>query len=348
MGVTTANSLAADLDRVLEQAGDLWPDLRGARLFVTGGTGFFGCWLLETLLWADTRLALGTSVVVLTRNPDAFARKAPHLAAHPAVRLQRGSAQSLEFTDTAFSHIVHAGADTAAPVSAGDRRRVFDSIVEGTKRVLELARAARATRFLLTSSGAVYGRQPADLPRVSEGYGGAPDPLQPASAGAEAKRAAEALCALYGDDRLKPTIARAFAFVGPYMPTDAHLAAGNFVRDGLQGGPIRVRGDGTPVRSYLYASDLAVWLWTILLRGEALRPYNVGSETPVTIAELARAVARRCSPPCGVEIVREPSQSAERDRYVPSTARAREELGLTVTVDLEQALDRTMEWYVDN
>lgn len=348
MGVTTAKSLAADLDRVLEQAGDLWLDLRGARLFLTGGTGFFGCWLLETLLRADSRLTLGASVVVLTRDPDAFARKAPHLATHPAVRLQRGDAQTLESADTAFSHIIHAGADTTAPLSAADRRRVFDSIVEGTRRVLELARAARVSRFLLTSSGAVYGRQPFDLSHVSEDYSGAPDPLEAASAGAEAKRAAEALCALYADGRLKPTIARAFAFIGPYMPVDAHLAAGNFIRDGVKGGPIRVRGDGTPVRSYMYASDLAVWLWTILLRGETLRPYNVGSETPVTIGDLAHAVARRCSPPSRVEIMREPSQPPARDRYVPATARARHELGLKVTVDLEQALDRTMEWYVDN
>jgi nucleoside-diphosphate-sugar epimerase len=345
MGVTTANPLADELDRALEQAGDVWQELRGARLFLTGGTGFLGCWLLETLLWANARFDLGASAVVLTRNPDAFAGRAPHLATHSAVRLQRGDAQSLAPDGTAFSHIIHAGADTAAPVTAQDRLRVFDSIVEGTRRVLELARASRATKFLLTSSGAVYGPQPPDLSHISEEYHGAPDPLQSATAGAEAKRAAETLCGLYADDRLKPTIARCFSFVGPYMPIDAHLAVGNFIRDGVNGGPIRVRGDGTPVRSYMYASDLAVWLWAILLRGAALRPYNVGSESAITIAELAREIAPRWSPPVRVEIMGEPSESRGRDRYVPSTARARTELGLNVTVDFDHALDRTVEWY---
>jgi dTDP-glucose 4,6-dehydratase len=348
MGVTAANPLATDLDRALEQAGDLWQELRGARVFLTGGTGLFGCWLLETLLWADLRWKLGVSVVVLTRDPDAFARRAPHLAANPAVQLLRGDAQSLAPVDTAFSHIVHAGADTAAPVSSRDRLRVFDSIVEGTRRLLELAREARVSHFLFTSSGAVYGPQPPDLAHVAEDFAGAPDPLQVASAGAEAKRAAEALCALYADDRLRPTIARGFAFAGPYMPIDAHLALGNFIRDGLNGGPIRVRGDGTAVRSYMYASDLAVWLWTILLRGAPLRPYNVGSETSITIGELAQLVARRFVPARGVEIMRESSESPGRSRYVPDTARARSELGLEVTVNLEQALDRTVEWYVRN
>ena len=75
VGAMTANPLADDLDHVLARTGGLWEDLRGARLFVTGGTGFFGCWLLETLLWANDALGLGASVVVLTRNGRAFSRK---------------------------------------------------------------------------------------------------------------------------------------------------------------------------------------------------------------------------------------------------------------------------------
>jgi nucleoside-diphosphate-sugar epimerase len=350
MAVTAvaANRLASDLDRVLTQIGDLWNDLRGARLFVTGGTGFFGCWMLETLLWASARLDLGAAAVVLTRDPAAFGHRAPHLAGHPSIELLRGDARSFDPPDGGFSHIIHAAADTAVPTTGADRLRVFDSIVNGTRSVLDLARTSRARRFLLTSTGAVYGPQPPDVEHLTEDYHGAPDALAIAASGAEAKRCAEAQCALYADERLQPVIARCFAFVGPYMPTTAHLAAGNFIRDAASGAPIRVRGDGTPVRSYMYASDLAAWLWTILLRGAPLRPYNVGSETPIAIGELAHAVARRCSPPRQVEIMDDASPSRARSRYVPGTARARHELGLAMTVDLDDALDRTLEWYGGN
>lgn len=339
------NPLADDLDHVLAQTGGLWDELRGARVFLTGGTGFFGCWLLETLLWANDRSGLGASVVVLTRNGDAFKKRAPHLASHPAVTLHHGDVRTFDFPADAFSHVVHAAVDATPPVTQAHRLRVFDTIVEGTRRALEFARRSGAGRFLLTSTGAVYGRQPAELWHVAEEYVGSPDCANACLAGAEAKRAAEMLCAVYADGPLQPTIARCFAFVGPYLPLDAHLAAGNFIRDGLRGGPIRVAGDGTPFRSYLYASDLTAWLWTILLRGEPLRPYNVGSEAAVSIAELARAVARRFNPQPEVRIARAAATDADDDRYVPRTARVRTELGVTMTVDLEEALARTVDWH---
>lgn len=339
-----SNPLADDLDRVLAQTGALWDELRGARVFITGGTGFFGCWLLETLLWADARFALGASATVLTRNAAAFARKAPHLAGHPAVRLHAGDVCSFGFSDGAFSHVIHAGTETTAPATGGDRVRVFESIVQGTRHTLEFARRSGARRFLLTSTGAIYGRQPADLTHLPEDYGGAPDSTNPSGAGAEAKRAAEMLCALHADARFQPAIARCFAFVGPYLPLDSHLAAGNFIRDAINGGPIHVSGDGSPYRSYLYAADLAAWLWTILLRGEPARPYNVGSERAVSIGDLARAAARAFSPEPEVRIAKT-AGSAAPDRYVPSTARIRNELGVSESGDLDTALARTVNWH---
>jgi dTDP-glucose 4,6-dehydratase len=336
------NLLAEDLDQVLARTPGLWEALRGARLFLTGGTGFVGCWLLETLLWANDHLELGAAVVVLTRDAPAFAAKAPHLAHHPAVTLRHGDVRTLASINDRFSHVIHAA---TASSTAVDPRAMFDTIVGGTRCALECARRSGARRFLLTSSGAVYGCQPPQVSHLPEEYPGGPDPANATQVYAEGKRAAETLCAVHAGADLQPTVARCFAFVGPYLPLDAHFAVGNFIRDGLRGGPIRVAGDGTPYRSYLYAADLAVWLWTILLRGQPMRPYNVGSAAALTIAELAHQVADAFAPPVSVTVARAPVAGAAAQRYVPAVARVETELGLRLTVPLADGIRRTVDWH---
>ncbi len=340
------NPLASDLDRVLSQTRDVWEELRGERLFITGGTGFFGCWLLESFLWANGKLGLGAETVVLTRRPEVFRQKAPQLAGDPAVHLHEGDVRSYIWPEGTFSHIIHAATESSTTLAADNPLLMFETIVEGTRRTLEFARQSGARRFLFVSSGAVYGRQPPDLSHISEDYAGAPDPLDPRSAYGEGKRAGELLCALYGAQHgLQTEIARCFAFVGPYLPLDAHFAIGNFIRDGLAGGPIRVNGDGTPYRSYLYAADLAVWLWTILIRGRPGRAYNVGSEEAISMADLAHRVADQFPSRPEVRVAQQAVPGRRADRYVPSVDRARRELHLWESVRLEEAIRRTVRWH---
>jgi dTDP-glucose 4,6-dehydratase len=332
--------LTLDLQHIFDHTRDLWDELRGKRLFITGGTGFFGRWLLESLLYANEQLALGISAVVLTRNPDAFAQKAPKLAAHPALHFHQGNVCSFAFPEGEFEAVIHAATESSTTLNADCPLLMLDTIVQGTRRVLDFALQCDAKNLLLTSSGAVYGRQPPDLTHVPEDFRGAPQPTDVRSAYGEGKRVAELLCAVYHDQHgLQTKIARCFAFVGPFLPLDVHFAVGNFLRDGLRGEPIQVSGDGTPYRSYLHAADLMVWLWTILLRGAPARPYNVGSEDPVSIANLARLIACLCDTKVRIAKPAPPGQPAER--YVPSTQRARAELGLTTLIPLEEALRRT-------
>lgn len=339
------NPLAADLDHILALTSDLWEGLRNERLFITGGTGFLGCWLLESFAWANNNLRLGAEAVVLSRDPAAFRAKAPHLAADPAIRFQAGDVRSFEFPRGTFSQVIHAATESAGGLNERAPLQMLETIVTGTRRVLDFAVQARARNFLLTSSGAAYGTQPPELSHLPEGFGGAPDILNPSSAYGEGKRVAELLCSLYHRQHgLGTKIARGFAFVGPYLPLDAHFAIGNFLRDTLRGGPISIQGDGTPRRSYLYAADLAIWLWTILLRGQPCHPYNVGSEDAVSIAQLAEAVRKVVKPSAEIRIACQPRPGVPAQRYVPATARARDELGLRPTIGLAQSLQRTAAW----
>jgi nucleoside-diphosphate-sugar epimerase len=342
------NRLANDLDSVLERTRDLWTDMLGQRILITGATGFFGCWLLESFAWANRRLNLNAHAVAMARHPQTLKERAPHLARDSAITPLAADVQSDSFPRNTFSHVIHAATEASTILNRETPLVMFDTIVTGTRRALEFAAAHSVRKFLFVSSGAVYGTQPPQLTHVPESFSGGPDPLDPANAYAEGKRAAELMCSLTASAGLDITIARCFAFVGPYMKLDAHFAIGNFIGDCLHSRPILVQADGSAVRSYLYASDLMVWLWTILLRGESRRAYNVGSEEALNIAGLAREVAATLAPEVDVNIVSPATPGMAAHRYVPSTARARDELGLRAEVPLREAIRRTHDWFSES
>ena len=343
------NPLAADLDHVLAHTRDLWEELRGRRIFITGGTGFFGCWLLESFAHANDLLGLNACAVVLTRDPAAFRKKAPHLAARHDLEFIQGDVRTFAFPSGQFAYVIHAATEASAKLNAEAPQAMLDTIIGGTSHVLDFAGRCGVRKLLLTSSGAVYGKQPPELTHIPEDYPGAPDPLLPGSAYGEGKRVSEHLCAVHSlRHGYEVKIARCFAFVGPHLPLDAHFAIGNFIRDGMAGGPIHVKGDGTPFRSYLYAADLVIWLWTILLRGQPCRSYNVGSETDLTIQEIARAVAVATRPAVTVLVAREPVPGKPVERYIPATQRAQIELGLKEHFGLAESIQRTMQWHLRN
>lgn len=332
-----------DLDLVTEAVGPLWAGLRGRRLLLTGATGFIGRWLLGTLLHANQVHVLGASVLAVSRDPDRF------LAAHPALRDRRELAwlatdvRALQAADGPRCDLaVHAATDVVARRPPAE---VFEVCVQGTRQVLQAAQAWGVQRLLLLSSGAVYGPQPAGLARLPEGFAGGPDPLAPASAYAEGKRASELLCALAAAETgLVVPVARCFAFVGPHLPLDAQFAIGNFIGAAVRGQPVVVQGDGTPMRSYLYAADLAIWLWHLLLRGQGGRAYNVGGDEAVSIGALAQRVVTVLGGTQPVQVAARPVPGVPPSAYLPDIGRARDELGLLPRVDLDQAITRTARW----
>ena len=336
----------ADLDHVLAHTRELWDELRGARLFITGGTGFFGCWLLESFAWACDTLQLGATATVLSRSPEAFRKKAPHLAAHSAIRLMQGDVRGFQFPEGSFTHVIHGATEASAALNREQPLLMLDTIVDGTRRALDFAASSGVKRFLLLSSGAVYGTQPVTLARLAEDYAGGPDTTDPRWVYGEGKRLAELLATVYSRQYgFACPIARGFAFVGPHLPLDVHFAIGNFISDCIHGRSIEIRGDGTALRSYLYAADLAIWLWTILLRGESCRPYNVGSEQAISIADLAATASEVLDAGQPVKIVRKAAPGAAAERYVPDTSRARNELGLAQHIPLDEAIRRTARWH---
>ncbi|MDC3009358.1 NAD(P)-dependent oxidoreductase [Synechococcus sp. AH-736-G20] len=308
------------------------------KLLLTGGTGFFGRALLRRFLSLDA--GLFDKIYVISRNPSAFLAAYPEFSCYSLFTFLKSDIcdrKSLPW-DLCFTHVLHAATDSTKG-SCLTPLQLYDQIVNGTRNVLDLAVATGANRFLLTSSGAVYGSQPPELAAISEDWSGGPPLDDPHTAYGHAKRAAEHLCVLVAEQYgLDVVIARCFAFVGADLPLDVHFAIGNFIRDALLSQAITVAGDGTPVRTYLDQQDLAHWLLTLLQSGHPLHTYNVGSDEEITIADLAYLVRDLLAPTKSVHILGDPVPGALRNRYVPDIRKANRHLGLGVTITLADAI----------
>lgn len=318
--------------------------LDGKTILVSGATGFFGMWMLALFRWLHDERKQQFRVLAISRDPQSFEQKHSWIAGAPWLKWVTGDIREFAFPDEPIDYAIHAATDTSA--AAGRSPRVLlESIVGGTRHMLDCAAECDAKRVLLVSSGGAYGGQATDMPRLVETSHTGPSTMDVGSAYGEGKRMMELLGAIHAHETACEVVsARCFAFVGAGLPLDGHFAIGNFIRDALDKEQIVIRGDGKGVRSYLYAADLAAWLITLLLKGGNREVYNVGSDAEVTIGDLARTVIATLAPSKEVVIEGAASGPGAGNRYIPSINRAREQLGLDAWTSLPLAIERTALW----
>lgn len=331
-----------ELDEAIAHIKDDLAPLADSRIFITGGTGFLGRWLLALLVRCNETFDLRLQMTCLTRDAERFSRECPNLAQRKNVSFLNGDVRTFVCTDE-FTHVIHGATEISADATSRPVE-LLQTIVEGTERTLELAARVPHCKFLLLSSGMVYGEQPPDLVGIPETFAGGPLPTELKSVYGQGKRLAEQLCTVYrAEHAVEAKIARCFAFAGPHMIVDGHFAIGNFISDAVAGRKIVIKSDGSPIRSYLYPGDTAAWLVKLLQHGRQ-PAYNVGSDREVSLAELAAIVAREVPTADGLEILGKSDPGKRPARYVPSIDLIRTELNLDVWTSLEESIRRTARW----
>jgi len=323
--------------------------IKGSRIFISGATGFFGKWLMEYFLYLNKELNSDIKICALSRDPEKFLDLYKFFKNIKCITWVKGDIRTYKFPLQQFDYLIHAAADADAKLNAEDPLLMLDTIIEGTKRIMEFAKTQSEIKgILFTSSGAVYGRQPENITHIREKDCFYLDINSPVSAYAEGKRMAELYCSIYAKQYNLPIkIARCFAFVGPYLPLDKHFAIGNFIANVLSKQDIIIKGDGTPLRSYMYASDLITWLLTILVKGEVNTPYNVGSDRAISISDLALLINSLQSHPKKVKIYGHKNEQP-LEQYVPDITKCRENLNLELTISLEESITRTILFHKQN
>jgi dTDP-glucose 4,6-dehydratase len=336
----------ADAQAVLHDSSENLSALRGQHIFISGGTGILGTWLLELIRVLNEVYGFNLRVTVLSRNAQAFVTRWPHLGRERWATFLEGDIRYFSELPRDVRYIVHAAALTDRRLFASQPSAVAETNGLGTLRLLRAANLLEdVQKFVLLSSGLVYGSQPWELPEIDENCAGPLRCDDVSAVYAESKRFAEVIaqCAI-SESKLPVVTLRPFAFVGPYQSLQLPWAVTDFIRDSLNGGPIRIMGDGTTVRSIMYASDFAFWVLAALANGRSRETYNVGSPESIDLGSLARLIIQHFSPV--PEILTQVGQSGhDRTRLVPSIEHASEDLGVKVTVSLPEAIQRTISWH---
>lgn len=334
-----------DLKLVFDYTFDFWKESKNKTIFITGGTGFFGVWLIMSFVIMNRRLKLNSKMILLTRNKFLFIGKNKWLNEYPEISFLEGDIVDFDFIEEDIDYIIHAATEASEKRNIEDPLAMFETVVNGSKRILEFAKVKNVKSFLFISSGAIYGKQPTHIENVTEDYVGSPNVSDPTSVYGEGKRMAEVLCAVYNKQYNIPIkIARCYTFIGPYLPLDSHFAAGNFVRNKIRGEDIIIEGDGTPIRSYMYSADLVIWLWTILFKGKNNYPYNVGSSQSISISQLAKLISNENTLMQTNVVIKSPHSTFPVSRYLPDITRALNELNLKIYTDLETCIKKTIDF----
>lgn len=347
--------LAEDMKRILAHTSDMWEELRGQAVLITGGTGFVGTWFLHAFLYANRHLHLQAQAYVVTRSISKALLMLPTLIVQAIetkeIVLIEDNVATLSSLPRSCVWCIHAATDVVQSPNIEDKLRVLDTCLAGTCQTITTAIKHGVERILVVSSGAVYGEQtsisdttsPDELFQEDQALG-----ITPATATSYAvgkvvsEHIALTLAKEYGKH---VAIARLFAFAGPYLALDKQYAVGNFVKNILDNEPIHIRGNHRTLRSYMYPSDMIEWMLTILVKGKSGHAYNVGSEEKITIGALAQNIA---------EIAQKAHLAPQFDNdthahspvnvYVPNTQKSLL-IGLSCRVDIRHALDRMLSFY---
>ncbi len=337
-----------DLEHIFENTKDIWKSFRDKSIFLTGGTGFFGKWLLESFIYVNEKLKLNAKMTTLTRNPEVFLIEYPFYKDHTnTIQFVKGDILTYDFDlNRKFNFIIHAATAASESLNKSNPLLMMDTITLGTRNVLDFALTQPIEGFLFVSSGAIYGKQPYSIPKIQETDSFKIDINNSSAAYSEGKRIAELYCSTYFEKYNLPVkIARCFAFVGPHLPLNTHFAIGNFINNVIKNENIVIMQDGSTTRSYMYASDLSIAIWKILLIGNINKPYNVGIDKAYSLKEIALLLKKNFGN--NVQILNL-NKELHRNIYVPNIDLLKNELKIKRFVQIEEALQKTIKYNTIN
>jgi len=333
-----------DLQKIKFSLMNFAKDIEGKTFLVTGGAGFLGSWLCDTL---DT---FNAKIICIDNFSSGSKENIKHLIGKKNFILLDKNVVELsvgDFEDD-IDYIVHMSSIASPLLYQENPIETLDANILGTKKILQLAQSKKVRAVLFTSTSEVYGDAPDDKVPTKETYYGNVNSYGPRSMYDEGKRAAEAYCYSFWKKFHTPIrIVRIFNTYGPRLDIKSTNQYGRalvkFISQALGSQPITIYGDGKQTRSFCYITDQIIGLLKLMLTpnldGEIINIGNNQEITILTLAEKIKSVTNTKS-----KIVFKPFPKDDPKRRCPDLEKASKLLGYKPNVSLDEGLKRTIEW----
>lgn len=315
-------------------------------IFISGASGFVGKWVIEMINYLNDAYDFNTQIYAYSSSMTEEAEAYPHIYKRELIFPIDGDIKNLGEINDSVTYVLHLASTPDNRLYSSDPIKAMNNVINGTVRILEASSLLEnILNFTILSSGMVYGPVPFTDEYIKENSFYGFDSSSLSSFYTEAKRASESFVQAYRTQfKIPVTVFRPFAFIGPYQHIDRPWAINNFIRDGLRGEPIRIIGDEDTIRSYMYPSEMALWILLGMLNQSRDNIFNLGSPNGKTLRSIAETVERCFGGNIGLS-VNIPPNNFSKSKFVPSVEKFEQLFNLKLRIDTEEAIKKTIEWH---
>jgi nucleoside-diphosphate-sugar epimerase len=315
-------------------------NLKNSHILITGGTGFMGTWLTKMILFLNENYNFKIHLYILARNTS------KNLTENELSKIYfiRSDIKNIKELPSQINYIIHAAGTPDSREHVSNPIKTIEIFYKGTQNILDQAsRLPNLVKIIHLSSSKVYGINYSanKIPESGEYVA----KINDKDIYIDSKRISEAICKAYTSELQLPIIiVRPFAFIGPFQSLEKPWAINNFIRDAILGGPVRILGNELTTKSYMYGSDFAYYMLSLLSCGTIGEVYNIGSSTPVTLVELANKIIKNINTEIEIKIKSSKDTYNDFSFEVPEMSKINNELNLKLAFEIDEALRRTIMW----